>query len=69
MNDQRTFCVMMKGAPEVILNRCSHASIDGEIVEIDEEFRKQCQVIGLEKYYQLTRLFSMPGNFSEMKDI
>jgi magnesium-transporting ATPase (P-type) len=42
--DQRTYCVMMKGAPEVILNRCSHASIDGQIKEIDEEFRKQCQV-------------------------
>jgi magnesium-transporting ATPase (P-type) len=43
-SQQRTYCVMMKGAPEVILKRCSHVSIDGQIKEIDEEFRKQCQV-------------------------
>lgn len=42
--NQKTYCVMMKGAPEVILKRCSHVSIDGQIKEIDEEFRKQCQV-------------------------
>ena len=42
--DKRTFTVMMKGAPEVILNRCTHVSVEGQIQEIDEEFRKQCQV-------------------------
>jgi sodium/potassium-transporting ATPase subunit alpha len=38
------YCVMMKGAPEVILNRCSHVSIDGQVKKIDDGFRKQCQV-------------------------
>jgi magnesium-transporting ATPase (P-type) len=60
---------MMKGAPEVILKRCSHASIDGEIIEIDEEFRKQCQVSRCLNFITLLIALSMLGNFLAMKDV
>ncbi|KAI6198438.1 Cation-ATPase-N domain-containing protein [Aphelenchoides besseyi] len=38
-----TYCVMMKGAPETILNRCSQYMMNGELEDIDDDFRKHCQ--------------------------
>lgn len=43
-DDIATFVVMMKGAPEVILSRCSTTSINGELTEIRENFRSDCMV-------------------------
>ncbi|KAI6243465.1 Cation-ATPase-N domain-containing protein [Aphelenchoides fujianensis] len=40
---QWTYVVMMKGAPEVILNRCTQVMINGELREIDDDFRRHCQ--------------------------
>ncbi|CAD5206669.1 unnamed protein product [Bursaphelenchus okinawaensis] len=37
------YVTMMKGAPEVILARCTYALIDEELVEINNEFRQRCQ--------------------------
>lgn len=34
---------MIKGAPEVVLSRCSHALIDGNLIEINDEFRQRAQ--------------------------
>ena len=34
----------MKGAPEVVLSRCSHVAVEGELVEVDDDFMKQAQV-------------------------
>ena len=36
--------VMMKGAPEVILAKCSHYLMNDELRVIDDEFRNECQV-------------------------
>uniref|UniRef100_A0A914PTG2 Cation-transporting P-type ATPase N-terminal domain-containing protein n=1 Tax=Panagrolaimus davidi TaxID=227884 RepID=A0A914PTG2_9BILA len=36
--------VMMKGAPEEILTKCSHYVLHDELKEIDEDFRNECKV-------------------------
>lgn len=38
------FCVMIKGAPEVILNKCSLARINDDIVKISEDLISECEV-------------------------
>ncbi|KAI6207698.1 Cation-ATPase-N domain-containing protein [Aphelenchoides besseyi] len=44
LSSDRWLCiVMMKGAPDVVLERCSHTLINGQMVEIDDEFRQTCQ--------------------------
>lgn len=58
---------MMKGAPEMILSRCSHVSIDGQIKEIDESFRLQCQVNRRFNFNVIRDVFSMLGSSSETK--
>jgi sodium/potassium-transporting ATPase subunit alpha len=41
---QAEFIVMMKGAPEVILSRCSKVSMSDELCDLTDEFRHDCQV-------------------------
>ncbi|PAV75028.1 hypothetical protein WR25_06358 [Diploscapter pachys] len=41
--EESRFVVFMKGAPEVILSKCSHVRYDREMVEIDDQFREECQ--------------------------
>ncbi|VDK49280.1 unnamed protein product [Gongylonema pulchrum] len=38
------FVVMIKGAPEVVLESCSYLQIRHERVPIDKELREECQV-------------------------
>lgn len=38
------FVVMIKGAPEVVLDSCSYLQLRNERVPIDRELRKECQV-------------------------
>jgi len=40
LNDEHTYLVCMKGAPERILERCSSILIDGKTVELNEERRE-----------------------------
>ncbi|KAH7698956.1 Protein CATP-1 a, partial [Aphelenchoides avenae] len=42
-DDEVAHVVLMKGAPEVILSRCSRVVIDNELVDINDEFRDYCQ--------------------------
>ncbi|KAI6226033.1 Cation-ATPase-N domain-containing protein [Aphelenchoides besseyi] len=42
-SDRWLCIVMMKGAPDVVLERCSHTLVNGQMVEIDDEFRQTCQ--------------------------
>uniref|UniRef100_A0A914YVG8 Uncharacterized protein n=1 Tax=Panagrolaimus superbus TaxID=310955 RepID=A0A914YVG8_9BILA len=42
-NDQVINVVMMKGAPEEILAKCSHYVLHDELKEIDEDFRNECK--------------------------
>uniref|UniRef100_A0A915CYV1 Cation-transporting P-type ATPase N-terminal domain-containing protein n=1 Tax=Ditylenchus dipsaci TaxID=166011 RepID=A0A915CYV1_9BILA len=37
------FVVMMKGAPEVILSKCSQVCINGEVTDMTDEFKAECQ--------------------------
>lgn len=43
-NQQTEYIVMMKGAAEVILSRCNKVAIHDKIVDINDEFRAECQV-------------------------
>lgn len=43
-NKLTEYIVMMKGAAEVILNRCNKVAIQDEIIDINDEFRAECQV-------------------------
>ena len=57
IQEESRFVVFMKGAPEVILSKCSHVRYDREMVEIDDQFREECQVSFKEKlglFYSLT---------------
>ncbi|VDO20454.1 unnamed protein product [Haemonchus placei] len=38
------YVVMMKGAPEVILGKCKKARVGKDLVEIDDNFRQECQM-------------------------
>lgn len=42
--DEARYVVMIKGAPEVILSSCKLARANNEVVDIDEEFRQECQM-------------------------
>jgi len=43
--DGKDFVVYVKGAPEKMLNFCSHLMEDGEIVELDDDRRKKLQEV------------------------
>nr|CDJ92560.1 ATPase and Haloacid dehalogenase hydrolase domain containing protein [Haemonchus contortus] len=38
------YVVMMKGAPEVILGKCKKARVGKDLVDIDDNFRQECQM-------------------------
>lgn len=39
------FAIMMKGAPEVVLESCSYLQIGDHRTQIDKELRAECQVL------------------------
>ncbi|CAD6184689.1 unnamed protein product [Caenorhabditis auriculariae] len=43
LEKQSRYVVFIKGAPEVILGKCAKVLQNKELVEIDDDYRKQCQ--------------------------
>lgn len=43
-NGQSRFVIFTKGAPEVILGKCSKVRHGKDLREIDEKYKKECQV-------------------------
>ncbi|KAK6027834.1 e1-E2 ATPase, partial [Ostertagia ostertagi] len=41
--NEARYVVMMKGAPEVILGKCKKARVNKDVVDIDDNFRQECQ--------------------------
>ncbi|KAL3088641.1 hypothetical protein niasHT_023259 [Heterodera trifolii] len=63
------FVVMIKGAPEVILSRCSEVAMADGLRPITEEFRKECQIAwdhfgseGRRVFAFAKKLFQAPQN-------
>ncbi|PIO66864.1 hypothetical protein TELCIR_11408 [Teladorsagia circumcincta] len=43
-HNEARYVVMMKGAPEAILGKCKKARVNKDVVDIDDNFRQECQM-------------------------
>jgi P-type Ca2+ transporter type 2C len=65
-NDGKGLIALVKGAPEKILEFCSHLLKDGEAVELDDTLRKK--IVGISEQFGVAALRVMAGAFKEMPD-